>query len=60
MYKFATSDIDLTNLKIDIVLRNKEILEWVIQHPEYDYKGLLDSHYSNEELFRKGSCQSCY
>lgn len=52
MYKLVTGDIDLTNLKIDIVLRNKEVFEWIIEHPEYDYKSLLESHYSNEELFR--------
>ncbi|MFN4362477.1 hypothetical protein [Chryseobacterium hispalense] len=33
-------------------MKKKEIFEWIIQHPEYDYKGLLESHYSNEELFR--------
>lgn len=52
MYRFTTADIDLSTLKVDIVLRNKEILEWVIQHPEYDYKKLLESPYSNDELFR--------
>lgn len=52
MYKYVVADIDLSNLKIDIVLRNKEVFEWVIQHPEYDYTGLLESSYSNEELFR--------
>lgn len=52
MYKFITADIDLSNLKIDIVLKNKEVFEWVKQHPEYDYKKLLKSPYSNEELFR--------
>ncbi|MDQ0783950.1 hypothetical protein [Chryseobacterium sp. W4I1] len=52
IYKYVVADIDLSNLKIDIVLRNKEVFEWVIQHPEYDYKSLLESSYSNEELFR--------
>ncbi|AZB31174.1 MULTISPECIES: hypothetical protein [Chryseobacterium] len=52
MYKDMTGDSDLSNLKIDIVLKNKEIFEWIIQHPEYDYKELLESPYSNEELFR--------
>ena len=28
MYKFVTGDIDLSNLKIDIVLKNKEILSF--------------------------------
>jgi len=51
MYKDMTGDSDLSNLKIDIVLKNKEIFEWIIQHPEYDYKELLESPYSNEELF---------
>lgn len=52
MYKFITADVDLSNLKIDIVLRNKKIIEWVMQHPEYDYKRLLESPYNNDELFR--------
>lgn len=52
MYKFVTGDIDLSNLKIDIVLKNKEIFEWIIKHPEYDYKGLLESPNTNEDLFR--------
>lgn len=52
LYKSVTRDIDLTKLKIDVTLRHKEVLEWVLQHPEYDYKELLESLYSNEELFR--------
>jgi len=52
MYKNAKEDIDLTNLNIDVVLKNKEVIEWVVQHPEYDYKALLESHYENEELNR--------
>ncbi|MFN4362476.1 hypothetical protein [Chryseobacterium hispalense] len=52
MYKGIQEDIDLTNLKIDFVLNDKKIFEWIIEHPEYDYKGLLESPYSNEELFR--------
>lgn len=52
MYKNAKENIDLTNLKIDVVLRQKKVLEWVAQHPEYDYKTLLKSQYENEELNR--------
>lgn len=52
IYKNVQEDVDLTNLQIDVVLRNKEVFEWILQHPEFDYKGLLESHYSNEELFR--------
>lgn len=52
MYKFVTGDIDLSNLNIDIVLKNKEIFEWIVKHPEYDYKGLLESPNTNEDLFR--------
>lgn len=52
LYANIIEDIDLTNLNVDIVLRNKEVFEWIIQHPEYDYKGLLESRNSNEELFR--------
>jgi len=52
MYQSAQEDIDLTNLNIDFVLNDKKVFEWIIDHPEYDYKGLLESPYSNEELFR--------
>jgi hypothetical protein len=51
MYKHISSK-DVSSMNIDGVLKKKEIFEWIIQHPEYDYKGLLESHYSNEELFR--------
>lgn len=43
---------DISSINIDGVLKKKEIFEWIIQHPEYNYRGLLESHYSNEELFR--------
>ncbi len=43
---------DISNINIDGVLKRKEIFEWIIQHPEYDYKSLLDSKNSNEDLFR--------
>lgn len=39
LYANIIGDINLTNLNVDIVLRNKEVFEWIIQHPEYDYKG---------------------
>ncbi|WEK69023.1 MAG: hypothetical protein P0Y62_14355 [Candidatus Chryseobacterium colombiense] len=43
---------DISDINIDGVLKSKKIFEWIIEHPNYDYKGLLESHYSNEELFR--------
>lgn len=43
---------DISNINIEGVLKKKEIFEWIIEHPEYDYKKLLESHYNNEELFR--------
>lgn len=51
MYKHISSK-DVSSMNIDGVLKKKEIFEWIIKHPEYNYKGLLESHYSNEELFR--------
>jgi len=46
------NESDISNLKLDITLKIKKTLEWVLENPEYDYKGLLESPYSNEELFR--------
>ncbi len=52
IYKDMIADCDLSNIELDKFIKNKEVFEWIIEHPEYDYKGLLESHYSNEELFR--------
>lgn len=52
IYKDIIADCDLSNIELDKFIKNKEVFEWIIEHPEFDYKGLLESHYSNDELFR--------
>ncbi|KFF28052.1 hypothetical protein [Chryseobacterium vrystaatense] len=52
MYEHVIEDIDISEMNIDYHLNAKQIFEWIMQNPEYDYKGLLESQYSNEELFR--------
>jgi hypothetical protein len=46
------NESDISSLKLDITLKIKKTLEWVLENPEFDYKTLLDSSYSNEELLR--------
>jgi len=52
MYKNVTEDIDISQIDIDYHLNAKKSFEWIIENPNYDYKELLESPYSNEELFR--------
>lgn len=52
MFKNVSEDIDISNIDIDYHLNAKQVFEWIIAHPEYNYKGLLESNYNNEELLR--------
>jgi len=51
MYKNMTADCDISNIKIDNFLETKRVFEWILEHPEYDYKTLIESDYSNEMLY---------
>ena len=54
-YKHATNDIDISKLKLDIIKEQKEVFEWILQHPEYNFNALFEGYYipfySNKELF---------
>lgn len=50
-YKDAISDIDISNLKINIVKEEKEIFEWILDHPDYDFNALFDNYYLKKEMY---------
>ena len=50
MFKdIISKDISKTN--IDNLLETKKVFEWILKHPEYDYKRFIESDYSNEILY---------
>jgi len=51
-YQDATGDINISNIKLDVVNEHKEVLEWILEHPEYDFNSLYETHYTNQELNR--------
>lgn len=46
---------DLSKMDIKIATENKEIFEWILNHPDYDFNSLFDNYYkkyySNQELY---------
>ena len=43
--------VSLKNLNLVKVKETKEVMEWILQHPNYDFNSLLPTIYSNEELY---------
>ena len=50
-YKDAISDVDISGLKINIISEEKEVLEWILDHPEFDFNSLFDNYYLEHESY---------
>lgn len=50
-YKDASGDIDISNLRLDVVNEHKEVFEWILDNPNYNFNGLFDTQFSNNELY---------
>ena len=51
IYKDMTADSDISNIKVEVLLESKEVFEWILKHPEYDYSQFTEYDYSNEILY---------
>jgi len=51
---FKNSNGDISKLDFKIIKEQKEVFEWIFEHPNYDFNGLFDNYfaqfYSNKEL----------
>jgi hypothetical protein len=52
LYKDATGNIDISNIKHNILLEHKKIFEWILNNPSYDFNSLFETGFTNEELLK--------
>lgn len=43
--------VDISNVKLDIVNEQKEVFEWVLANPNYDFNALFDNYYLEHEKY---------